>query len=111
MHKVTICPTGFSLTFVALHVLNHWLREILLLAIANNIAFQCQSKTTDAIVLQSQSCFLFVVHDKANDQHISSTVAVHFEKQQHKVWKITAEENKNNITVSDKSSQESSSVP
>ena len=42
---------------MTLFVLNYWLREFRLSATANHLELQCQSKATDAIVLQCVSLF------------------------------------------------------
>ena len=43
------------MTFTALFVLNYWLREFSLSMIANCFELWCQSKATNAIVLQNVS--------------------------------------------------------
>ena len=43
------------MTFTALFVLNYWLREFSLSMIANCFELRCQSKATNAIVLQNVS--------------------------------------------------------
>ena len=55
MHNEQASYLGFRATFAALFVLNYWLREFLLSAIANRFELRCQSKATVAIVLQNLS--------------------------------------------------------
>ena len=56
-HKARVCSTGFGVTFVALSVLKYWLIDFPLSAVANCFQLRCQSKATDAIVLQKLPLF------------------------------------------------------
>ena len=55
MHNERASYLGFKETFAALFVLNCWLREFPLSAIANRFELRCQSKPTRAIVLPNLS--------------------------------------------------------
>ena len=58
LHKATVRPTGFRANFAALFILNFWLREFPLSAVANSFESQCQSKGANAIFLQNLSFLL-----------------------------------------------------
>ena len=57
MHNERASYLGFKETFAALFVLNCWLREFPLSAIASRVELRCQSNTTVAIVLQNLPLF------------------------------------------------------
>ena len=61
MHDEQASCLGFTATFADLFVLNYWSREFLLSAIANRFELRCQSKATDAIVLQNLSLLIIPV--------------------------------------------------
>ena len=57
-HKKGARYLGFRDTFAALIVLNYWLREFPLFAVANRFELKCESKATNASVLQNLPLFM-----------------------------------------------------
>ena len=55
LNKARACPTDFRATFAAVFDLIYWFREFPLSAVANRCELRCQSRATNAIVLQKLS--------------------------------------------------------
>ena len=62
VYKAIVCRTGPRAAFPAFLVLNYWLIEFPQSAVANRFELRCQSKATDATVLQNLSLLKDLFH-------------------------------------------------